>query len=346
MVSACGTPGLVATLEPAEQDGGSSTFDAGVVVVVADAGTVVDAGRPLVDAGVPLRGPPYPIVLAHGFFGFDKFAGADFETYFFEVKDALAKEGEVVFTPTVDPFNSSEVRGAELLAKVEQIVAETGHAKVNLVGHSQGGLDARVVAHLRPDLVASVVTVGTPHNDSPVSDVALKLVADPNAQGVIDALVNLIGANLWDDVGAATSVTKALAQFSAAGIADFNAKYPDVQGVFYASVAGRSKLSFGGSDCKPTAHVAFVDDFQGTLDPLNPFFAVFQPIVAGGFAQYPNDGLVRAKDARRGEFWGCIPADHLDEIGQILGQDPGLGNDWRHKPFYSALVKELRQRGY
>ena len=64
----------------------------------------------------------------------------------------LSVEGEAqVFTPAVDPFNDSETRGEELLAHVEQILADTGAAKVNLIGHSQGGLDSRYVAHQRPD---------------------------------------------------------------------------------------------------------------------------------------------------------------------------------------------------
>src|SRR5258708_1748861 len=32
--------------------------------------------------GGMVNGPPYPFVLAHGFFGFEKFAGLDFETYY------------------------------------------------------------------------------------------------------------------------------------------------------------------------------------------------------------------------------------------------------------------------
>jgi triacylglycerol lipase len=293
-----------------------------------------------------LLGPPYPVVLAHGFFGFEKFAGLGFETYFYGVKQYLAAEGEEVYTPAVDPFNSSDVRGQQLLEHVLSMLSETGYAKVNLVGHSQGGLDARVVAHLRPDLVASVVTVGTPHYGSPVSDVVLKIVSDPNAQAMIDELVKLIGAPIWDQVGDSTSVTKSLAQFSSSGIAVFNQKYTDAPGVLYASVAGRSKLSYGGDDCKPTKKQSWISKFDQTLDPLNPFFTVFEPILAGGLTQYPNDGLVRSKDARWGEFWGCIPADHLDEIGQILGQDPGIGNDFEHKAFYSSLIKYLRVRGY
>src|SRR5438093_104353 len=82
-------------------------------------------------------GAAYPIVLAHGLFGFDKFAGADFAEYFYGVKAELAKHGETeVFTPTVDPFNSSVYRGAQLASKVQQILAQTGAAKVILIGHS------------------------------------------------------------------------------------------------------------------------------------------------------------------------------------------------------------------
>ena len=56
----------------------------------------------------PKLGPPYPIVLAHGFFGFEDFAGAGFLTYYYDVKEHLAQQGETqVFTPAVDPFNHS-----------------------------------------------------------------------------------------------------------------------------------------------------------------------------------------------------------------------------------------------
>ena len=91
-----------------------------------DAGQSTDAGTP--DAG---RGPPYPIVLSHGFFGFDTFAGLDFFTYYFEVKDSLATEGELlVFTPTVDPFTDSATR-ASVRAQWPSAVTGRAHACVH-----------------------------------------------------------------------------------------------------------------------------------------------------------------------------------------------------------------------
>ena len=167
--------------------GGMETTDGGPAVDAPtrpDTGTVrlPDAGPPRDGSASQGLGPPYPVVLAHGFFGFDDFAGAGFLTYFYEVKDTLAERGEtLVFTPTVDPFNDSATRGEELLAQVEAILAETGHAKVNLIGHSQGGLDARYVAATRPDLVASVTTYATPNRGTPVADIATTTGPEPTS---------------------------------------------------------------------------------------------------------------------------------------------------------------------
>ncbi len=293
-------------------------------------------------------GPPYPIVLAHGFFGFNDFAGAGFLTYFYDVKQYLEGEGEqLVFTPSVDPFNTSDFRGAQLTEYIEELLKTTGHEKVNIIGHSQGGLDARVVANLRPDLVASVVTVSTPHGGSRIADVVLDLVADPKALDAISDLLVLIGAPLYDEIGNETNVVLPLKLFSAEGIAEFNKAHPDEPGVFYASVAGRTDLHFGGTACSTPVKLPFVQDWQGKVDTVDPLLSVFEIILDGGIGDpYPNDGLVRVADSKRGEFWGCVPADHLDEVGQLFGDSPGIGNGWNYKAFYGDVVAELRKRGF
>jgi len=312
----------------------------------ASVGGKPDAG-PDADAGQKL-GPPYPVVLAHGFFGFEKFAGLDAITYFFEVKQALAAQGETqIFTPAVDPFNDSTYRGAELVAQIEKILAQTGHAKVNLIGHSQGGLDARVVAHDRPDLVASVVTIATPHGGTPIADVLLGLVSDPGAKDLVDWLVKQIGYALWDSAGKKTSIWKPLELFSKAGIAAFNQKYTDRAGVRYWSLTGRSDFKLAESECKPDQVVPFIDQWKLEADPVDGLFMVSEAYLDGGLGQPDaNDGLVRVKDARWGTFLGCVPADHLDEVGQLFGDSPGLGNSFKHKELYVELVKYLRTQGF
>lgn len=292
-------------------------------------------------------GPPYPIVLAHGFVGFEDFAGAGYLSYFYNVKQSLAESGELVYTPAVDPFNDSTYRGAQLLARIQDILAETGHEKVNIIAHSQGGLDARVVAHERPDLVASVVTIATPHGGSKIADVALRLIHDDRLQDLLDDLLQTIGAPLYDEIGNETSVFDALEQFSQPGIEAFNARYSDAPGVFYASFGGRTDRADGGRDCMAEERPPFVAEFDDALDPVHPLLSLTETILDGGLADsIPNDGMVRARDSRWGRFWGCLPADHFDEIGQLFGQNPGDGNRWKYIDFYRAVIQRLRQEGF
>lgn len=290
-------------------------------------------------------GPPYPFVLAHGFFGFEKFAGQDFLTYYYGVKDYLATHGEIVFTPAVDPFNDSTTRGGQLENRIIDVLQITGAAKVNIIGHSQGGLDARVVAHDRPDLVASVVTIATPHHGTPIADVVLKLLGDPNAQQIIDDLTKAIGSPIYDQIGNTTSLFKPFYLFSQKGIAEFNMKYPDAPGVFYASIAGRSSLKQQDGDCTPNVVKPFIKPWQNDVDPIEPLFVATAAYLDGN-SYIANDGLVRAKDAMWGDYWGCVPADHLDEIGQLFGDNPGAGNSFDYKKLYLDLIAYMRGQGY
>ena len=298
--------------------------------------------------GEPKLGPPYPIVLAHGFFGFDDFAGAGFVDYWWDVPAHLESQGEpFVFVTTVDPFNDSTVRGEALLEQVEAILEQTGHAKVNLVGHSQGGLDARVVAHLRPDLVASVTTVATPHHGTAIADIVLGLADDPLSQELADWLVQTLGAPLWDEVGSETSIAAAMHQMSEPGIEAFNETYTDGPGVAYYSIAGRSDYSDGGIFCEEEDRPEFITAWDDERDPIDPAFALPEAILDGGvLSSIPNDGLVVVSHAKWGRFLGCIPADHLDEVGQLLGDEPGLLNDWDHLDFYADLVDFVRAEGF
>jgi triacylglycerol lipase len=304
-----------------------------------------DDARASGHASVAAADGDYPIVLAHGFFGFEDFAGLDFLNYYYGVKDHLAAQGEhQIFTPAVDPFNDSIHRGRQLLARVEEIVRTTGARKVNLVGHSQGGLDARFVAHERPDLVASVITVATPHRGMPFADIALGLTESPVASFVVDALVRALGGPLWDELGKETSLASSIRQFSTPSITAFNATYTDVPGIPYFSLAGRTALSLGGDECDTNAAPTWVTRWATTRDTTEPLFKPIEVFV-GGFSRTPNDGLVRVEDARWGTFLGCVPADHLDQIGHLFGGSPGFGNRWSHLDFYTEIVRFIRARG-
>src|SRR5688572_4187672 len=74
--------GVGGSAETSSGEGG----DDGVTSVTSTSGTRSGGtgGGDIVDEG------PYPIVLAHGFFGFEEFAGVDFVTYFYGVREDLA----------------------------------------------------------------------------------------------------------------------------------------------------------------------------------------------------------------------------------------------------------------
>jgi triacylglycerol lipase len=314
-----------------------------------DASANADDAADPPDTGPPhTLGPPYPIVFAHGFFGFQHFAGIDYIDYFFHVEQALAMSGETnVYFPAVDPFNTSEVRGAQLADQIQQILDTTGYRQVVIVGHSQGGLDARVVAHDHPEWVAAVYTIATPHGGTAVSDVVDRIVSDPRLRDALDAIAGLVFAALYDAAGDTTSVWLGLDQFNTPNIATFDAAYPDAPTIPYYSIGGRSALNRGGSECNFTGRAPFLARYDTVDDPIDPLLSVTGLILNGGdaFNPIPNDGLVSVPSSRHGTFLGCIPADHLDEIGQLFGDSPGGFNDFDHYTFYRDLVAYIRASG-
>jgi triacylglycerol lipase len=109
----------------------------------------------------------YPIVLAHGASGFRQLFGV--VDYFFGIPSNLRSGGATVFVTQVSAFGSVEQRGEQLLQQVEFIAASTGAGKVNLIGHSQGGLDARYVMAVRPDLTSWSTTSSPAASTRPCS---------------------------------------------------------------------------------------------------------------------------------------------------------------------------------
>jgi triacylglycerol lipase len=253
----------------------------------------------------------YPIVLVHGLFGFDNIGPVE---YFYGIPEALRSGGAQVYVSQVSAANSTEVRGEQLLVEIQQILAATGATKVNLIGHSHGGPTARYVASVRPDLIASVSTVGGVNKGSPVADVLLG-IAPPNSisrsaltsvtNGLADLISFLSGApNLpQNSIAAAQSL-------STAGTARFNAAHPEgvptsACGSGAATVNGVHYFSWSGG--QPATNI---------LDVSDPFLV----LTSFAFAGASNDGLVGTCSSHLGtvirDNYGM---NHLDEVNQTLG---------------------------
>jgi triacylglycerol lipase len=247
----------------------------------------------------------YPIVLVHGLFGFDNIGPVE---YFYGIPAALRSGGAQVYITTVSAANSTEVRGEQLLTQVRQILAATGAAKVNLIGHSHGGPTARYVASVRPDLVASVTSVAGVNKGSKVADILAGLA--PNTAGALaDGLAGLISF-LSGGSGLPQNGKAALLSLSTAGTAAFNAAHPQglpttecgeganlVNGVYYFSWSGGQP-------------------YTNVFDIADPFMAGTS--LAFGFAK--NDGLVSSCSSHLGRvIRDDYGMNHLDEVNQTIG---------------------------
>ena len=252
----------------------------------------------------------YPIVLAHGMAGFDELFGV--YEYFFGIPNALDDGGATVFVTSVSQFNSTEARGEQLIDQVEQIVAITGKPKVNLIGHSHGGLDVRYVAAVRPDLVASVTSVGSPHKGADLADFLAENVENGSfTETVLGAFANLLGTVLGLISGSTNEqdAIAALASLSSTGAAAFNAQYP--QGVPTSS-CGNGSSSVNGVRYYSWSGTGVLTNFLDVSDAAMGLTSLFYG--------ESNDGLV----GRCSSHLGSVIRDnyfhnHLDEVNQILG---------------------------
>ncbi|MCG8421709.1 MAG: triacylglycerol lipase [Proteobacteria bacterium] len=276
----------------------------------------------------------YPIVLAHGMAGFDELFGI-FD-YWHGIPAALRSGGAEVFVTEVSQFNQTEVRGEQLLAQVEEIVAITGKAKVHLIGHSHGGLDIRYVAAVRPDLVASVTAVGSPHKGAELADFLRSNVSDGSftetvlrffAESLGTVLALLSGtSNPQDAVAALDSLTTD-------GASAFNAAFPQglpatrcgngpavVDGVYYFSWSGTRTLT------------NLFDISDGSLALTSLVY------------DEDNDGLVGRCSSHLGKvIRDNYRQNHLDQVNQIFG----LVHLFSSKPksIFRAHANRLRNLG-
>lgn len=254
----------------------------------------------------------HPIVLVHGLFGFDQAFGIF--NYFYRIPGELRDDGATVYVADVSAANTSEMRGEQLLLQLQTLKAMYGHQKFNLIGHSHGAPTVRYAASVRPDLVASVTSVGGPNTGSPVAD-AVQTVAPPGSflesalAGLANALavfIELFSGNTSDP----QDVLGALNALTSSGAAQFNAQFPEampnnpcgegayvVNGVRYYSFSGTRVLT-------------------NILDASDALLGASSLLFFGE----ANDGLVGRCSSHLGQVlrddyrW-----NHGDEVNQVFG---------------------------
>ena len=115
--------------------------------------------------------------------------------YFNGIVGDLAAHGETqVFVSQAPMLASSADRAAAIAPFLADVLAQTGKRKLNLIGHSQGGLDARWLVSSMGwgDRVASVTMIAAPNHGSRVADAVLA-VAPGVAYPLLEPLLDLYG---------------------------------------------------------------------------------------------------------------------------------------------------------
>ncbi|SEM48106.1 triacylglycerol lipase [Pseudomonas sp. ok272] len=260
----------------------------------------------------------HPIVLVHGLFGFDSIGSLDL---FYGVKQALRSAGTQVFIPHLSATHSNEVRGQQLLAQVDRILAGTGTTKVNLVGHSQGALAARYAAAVTPERVASVTSVSGPNHGSELADCLRKALTPGHLpEQIAEAVATLFVEFLAFIAGTPKIPHNAIAALNALtteGVADFNAKYP--QGLPSTWGGNGQELVNGVRYFSWSGIVGNLrDEGRNALDPLHHFCRAFSRFFTREAEQ--NDGMVGRYSSHLGTVLRSdYPLDHLDTINQTAG---------------------------
>lgn len=266
--------------------------------------------------------PRYPVVLVHGFMGFDAlFCWRMFS----QVRALYESLGVRVIQPQLHPSSSIEYRAKQLMSAIEEAYGKD--QPVHIIGHSMGGLDARYLASPAGldcgARICSIVTMSTPHRGSPVAP----LVPRPLTWTLSRlARISLRGQRVFPFLSRYTQYCELLADDRWEALSDltkehlnetFNKVIIDHRSVRY--------FSYGG-------------DITSGSQKLVPRLRAYLARISGAFNE-PHDGLVAVESAKWGMFLGVLGADHGAMIGlQVI---PGISSGFDHLPFFEQLMYHL-----
>ncbi|GBF50581.1 lipase [Leptospira ryugenii] len=243
------------------------------------------------------------IALVHGILGFDDTKGlaGGLVKYWGGLDSYLRSQGAKVTTPGSSATNSIPVRAQQIQSAVNSWMASNGCTKVQLVGHSQGGLVIRyMVSNLGfASKTATITTVNSLHRGAPMADIVLAVIPgwlQPFANSALSLLAKLVyrDGRPQDVIAMGRSLTVSY-------VNTFNSSSPNVSGKKY--------YSYGSA-------MAWADLIQ------HPLMALTHPITWAGGLFYglggTNDGVVPLTSQRWGTYkgeangyWYATGIDHL-----------------------------------
>ncbi len=261
----------------------------------------------------------YPVVLSHGMGTQAMVLGII--DYWAAVTGDLEDNGADVYITSVNAMDTSAAKGAAWKQQVLQILAVTGKAKINLIGHSHGTVYTRyAISNLgMASRVASHTSIAGPHRGSVIADMIMGVI--PNSlEWLVGDVLDLVMSFLMGDVDG-NSVGNGYELIRSNMINVFNPNTPNMSGIYYQSWAYKIKV--------PSTMMGV------TWLLMKPF-------------EGDNDGLVSVTSAKWGTFrgviegnWLSLGVDHMAAVGLMSlptpGYDPG--------DHFVSIVSELKNKG-
>jgi len=126
-----------------------------------------------------------PVVLVHGWSVSGRYKTLDIHSWP-TIAEKLEETGAEVFIAEVDPWNTSEYRGEQLISYIECVLDKTGttksNPKVDIIGHSHGGPTSRYAAHWLGESKVNSVTTAAGINQGGIADIVHKEQMDRTIQ--------------------------------------------------------------------------------------------------------------------------------------------------------------------
>jgi triacylglycerol lipase len=246
----------------------------------------------------------YPTVLIHGLGARSAYGPVE---YFYGLPKILRDAKNSIFIANLTAWQTIENRSLQLKEQIEKAFPD---GKVNLVGHSMGGLDARYLTSQLglSERIASVTTIGTPNRGTTIGDMAMGLVPG-SAFLAADRILKFLDSSS----GALKQVTR---QYC---LNDFAQLTPNSPGVAY---------------------------FSATTAISNPIMTNSLPIFwlshrVLAKIEGDNDGFVSVESAQWGDHICTYSGDHYAQIGQFLGRSRGMD----YIKFYRDIFTHLKNSG-
>ncbi|MCR5188920.1 MAG: hypothetical protein K6C97_08290 [Treponema sp.] len=260
----------------------------------------------------------YPILMVHGVF----FRDFRYFNYWGRIPAELKKNGAVIYYGDQQSAESVVTSGKTIARKIKEICEKEGCEKVNIIGHSKGGLDSRWAISMEgmAPYVASLTTINSPHRGCLFAEYLLSKIPEKR-QNQIASIYNEILTKLGDtEPDFLTSVN----ELTVESMKKFNDEVKDSPLVYYQSVGSKMNRRQGGKFPLKYSY-KLVKHYDGN-----------------------NDGLVGEDSCPWGQKFQFLTTKHGRGIshGDMIDLYKENLKEFDVREFYVQLVKDLKDRGF